>query len=297
MDNTTIFTTALIVGFSGAIMPGPLLTVTVMQTAVKGFSAGLLIVLGHAILEALLIVILVSGLASFLMLASVKALIAMVGGVFLIYLGIGMARSAYLGSVTDGNPAFQENKSLISQDDVKTGEKAKFDEDDHSEQVTEKSFDKMKILETFGGEGIPGSCSEMKVTGFCSEMKVLGASNETEVPRAYNEMKIPGASMHPVVAGILVSLSNPFWTIWWATLGLGYITLALENGKTGLLSFYSGHILADLSWYALVSATVVGGKGFLTPSIYRGIIMVCGLFLLCLGVYFIHSGISGQITL
>ena len=252
MDNATIFTTALLVGFSGAIMPGPLLTVTVTQTAVKGFRAGLLIVLGHAILEALLVVALVLGLTSFLMQASVKSFIAVVGGVFLIYLGFDMARSAYLGKVTDGNPAFQTGKNGLN-----------------------------------SGAGQADKEAKTKLAGYVQLEQDKRAENA-------GVLNLPGASMHPVAAGILLSLSNPYWIIWWATLGLGYITLALENGKAGLLSFFSGHILADLSWYALVSAAVVGSRSFLTPRIYRGIIMVCGLFLLGLGGYFIHSGIWGH---
>ena len=51
MELLAIFTTAFVVGFSGAMMPGPLLTVTIGESARRGFSAGPLLVLGHAVLE------------------------------------------------------------------------------------------------------------------------------------------------------------------------------------------------------------------------------------------------------
>jgi threonine/homoserine/homoserine lactone efflux protein len=98
-----------------------------------------------------------------------------------------------------------------------------------------------------------------------------------------------GINMHPVMAGILVSISNPFWSIWWATIGLTYLTMALKSGTMGIASFFSGHIMADLLWYSLISAAIAGGRRFLKQSVYQTIIMFCGLFLIGLGGYFIYG--------
>ncbi|ACV61276.1 Lysine exporter protein (LYSE/YGGA) [Desulfofarcimen acetoxidans DSM 771] len=269
MDNATIFTTALLVGFSGAIMPGPLLTVTIMQTVVKGFKAGLLIVLGHAILEALLVAALVLGLASFLVQSEVKSLIAVVGGVFLIYLGFSMARSSRV-SFNAVNPSLKiEN---IWQQNV-AGE-----------------YDKQcKLRNEHYEESLPsnnGGPEKERLSHHDSRY-----NSETSFSGNIKAGGLHGVSMHPVLAGILVSLSNPYWSIWWATLGLSYITLALENGTAGLLSFFSGHILADFIWYALVAAAVAGSRNFIKPAIYRVIVLICAVFLVVLGGYFIHSGI------
>lgn len=95
--------------------------------------------------------------------------------------------------------------------------------------------------------------------------------------------------MPPVLAGIIVSLSNPYWIIWWATIGLTYITQALQIGTVGLAVFLTGHLLADLIWYSGISFAVVSGKKIIKEDIYRGILVVCGLFLIGLGVYFIYS--------
>ncbi|MDI6907878.1 MAG: lysine transporter LysE, partial [Thermoanaerobacterales bacterium] len=56
-------------------------------------------------------------------------------------------------------------------------------------------------------------------------------------------------------------------------------------------SFYTGHISADFLWYSAVAAVVAGGRRFLTPLLYRGILALCGGFLVFLGGYFIYSGI------
>lgn len=45
--------TSFVIGFSGALVPGPLFVVTVMESTKRGYIAGPLIVIGHAITEAL----------------------------------------------------------------------------------------------------------------------------------------------------------------------------------------------------------------------------------------------------
>lgn len=108
----------------------------------------------------------------------------------------------------------------------------------------------------------------------------------------------PGTSsgardLNPVLAGVLTSLSNPYWTLWWATIGLGYMVIAREKGAAGLGAFLSGHIMADLVWYSVVSSLVAGGKRWLTDSIYRRMIRVCAVALLFFALYFGWYGLNG----
>jgi len=215
-----IFSTAFLVGFSGAMMPGPLLTVTISAAARRGFAAGPLIVLGHGILEAGLVVALSLGLAGLLTGPVAAPLIALVGGLFLVYMGQGMVRDAGAGRV-----------GLV--------------------------------------------------------VDTAGAAPSAEGGAAVGR----GPGLHPVPAGVLVSLSNPYWSLWWATVGLGYITLSLHRGLLGLACFFSGHILSDLVWYSLVAAAVAGGRRFLSDRVYRAVLVVCGVFLFLLGGYFVYLGL------
>lgn len=96
----------------------------------------------------------------------------------------------------------------------------------------------------------------------------------------------------PVLGGALVSLSNPYWTIWWLTVGATFMTQSMELGLLGIGAFYIGHILADISWYSLVSFAIASGRRLVTDRVYRGIMLGCGVFLIAMGGYFFVTGVE-----
>jgi threonine/homoserine/homoserine lactone efflux protein len=100
----------------------------------------------------------------------------------------------------------------------------------------------------------------------------------------------PDRRMHPVLAGILTSLSNPYWALWWATVGLSYIALSLRLGWVGLTFFYVGHVLSDLAWYSAVSLALAMGRRLITDRTYRGLVTACAVFLVGFGLYFGYAG-------
>ena len=91
--------------------------------------------------------------------------------------------------------------------------------------------------------------------------------------------------------GALTSISNPYWLIWWATIGATYMMVSLEKSVVGISAFYVGHISADFLWYSAVAIALALGKQILSDRVYMGIIVVCGLFLVYLGIYFLYTGI------
>ncbi len=95
-----------------------------------------------------------------------------------------------------------------------------------------------------------------------------------------------------VLAGLLFSLANPYWIIWWASIGLGYILHSVKFGVLGVAVFFAGHILADLAWYTLISFGVAKGRRFFSDIFYRRLIGCCASFLLIFSCYFFYSGID-----
>ena len=95
-----------------------------------------------------------------------------------------------------------------------------------------------------------------------------------------------------VLSGVLVSIANPYWLIWWVTLGTAYLLWSLSLGTAGIASFFTCHILADFAWYALVAFIIATGRKVMTDRVYRGLLIVCGLALFGLGGYFIASAVG-----
>ena len=81
-----IFFSSMWIGFSGALMPGPLLSVAIAESYKKGVWAGPLLVLGHAIPELLLAILFTIGLDQVMHNQVVVGVIGIVGGLFLLWL-------------------------------------------------------------------------------------------------------------------------------------------------------------------------------------------------------------------
>ena len=96
----------------------------------------------------------------------------------------------------------------------------------------------------------------------------------------------------PVLDGLIASVVNPYWITWWLTIGATYVLLSLKHGAIGLPFFYIGHILSDLIWLTFVSVALSQGKRLIGERFYPGLILVCGLFLWALALWFIYSGIK-----
>jgi threonine/homoserine/homoserine lactone efflux protein len=81
-----IFFSSMLIGLSGAMMPGPMLSVCVAESYKKGFWAGPVMVVGHAIPELALAVLFSLGINKFLKDNTVKGAISVIGGLFLVWL-------------------------------------------------------------------------------------------------------------------------------------------------------------------------------------------------------------------
>ncbi|NMC45024.1 MAG: LysE family transporter [candidate division Zixibacteria bacterium] len=207
MTLVELFFMAFGVGLSGALMPGPLLTVDIAESTRRGFWTGPILVGGHAIAELVVVVALAIGLSELLASKSAFTVIGLVGGAALVAMG-GMM----FYDIIRGRLSFDPNQ--------------------------------------------PGAKSGL----------LIGK-------------------------GITTSLTNPYWIVWWATIGSAFLTKSLAHGPAGPVVFYVGHISSDLVWYTFVSFMIAIGKKLLVGKPYYILISLCALFLVYLGVKFIIDAV------
>ncbi|MGD9496469.1 MAG: LysE family transporter [Armatimonadota bacterium] len=96
MRAARIFAIAFITGFSGAMMPGPMLVLTIGQVGAHQSMAPVwAIVGGHAGLEIITVLLLMAGLRQVLQRPALRGAVSLIGGVFLAYMGIDMMVHAH----------------------------------------------------------------------------------------------------------------------------------------------------------------------------------------------------------
>jgi threonine/homoserine/homoserine lactone efflux protein len=123
---------------------------------------------------------------------------------------------------------------------------------------------------------------------------LMGGMMLRDVPRLSLKLSGNGTAplgWSPFWAGAVCSVTNPYFTLWWATIGLGLLTQSLRTlGWPGVMVFYSGHVLADLGWYSSVAGAMVWGQGYLNDTLYRSLVGLCAGALLFFGGRFVREG-------
>ena len=92
---------------------------------------------------------------------------------------------------------------------------------------------------------------------------------------------------NPYMAGLVTSAANPYFWIWWLSIGSAMVIAGLEGGLVLAGAFMVGHWTADIAWYTFVSTGVSKGKTLFSDTVYQKIMGLCGIFLILFGVYYL----------
>lgn len=196
---------AVLISLSGVMAPGPMTAITVAKGS-ESPHAGALVAIGHGIIEFPLMIAIFYGFGYLINLSYVKEAIGIVGGLFLLIMGIGMFHS-------------------INNIEVRTNKYT------HS----------------------------------------------------------------PMIAGILISLGNPYFVIWWATVGAALILRSAEFGMLWFLIFALFHWLCDFLWYSFLSVLSFKGGRFFGRKFQKYVFAICGIFLLFFSGKFIFDAMRSLI--
>ena len=182
--------------------PGPI-TVMTLSKGTESPYAGIFIALGHGVVEIPLIILISYGFGGILKISSIKGVIGLLGGLFLLKMGWGLLQGI---------------------------KQAKID-----------------------------------------------SSND---PRS------------PLMAGIILSLANPYFLIWWVTIGSILIFRSLTFGLLGFIDFIILHWSCDLFWCYFLSVLSFKGGQFFGERLQQVLFAICGVFLLLFSAKFIFDAVK-----
>lgn len=211
---------AVWISLSGVLAPGPVTAATI-AAATDRRHAGAWIAVGHAAVELPLMGLILLGIGAFFRVEAVKIAIGLLGGAFLLWMGVQTLR--HRGDSTadptddDPNPSSDPGGP------------------DHAVRA------------------------------------------DTPSPR------------HPLWTGVLLTGGNPYFLIWWATIGLALATQAAEFGAIAFAVFALVHWLCDLFWLEALSVATYQGSRLLGPRRQRIVLRVCAVGLLLFGLKFLYD--------
>ena len=95
-------------------------------------------------------------------------------------------------------------------------------------------------------------------------------------------------SRGPILAGIFLSALNPFFIIWWLTVGLKLITESIELwGFLGIIILFLFHIWMDYVWLYIVAFFASKSRNFLSNRNYKILVISLAIVLIYFGLRFL----------
>ena len=201
--NLAIFlSSAVMISLSGVLSPGPMTAAALQQGSRSAFT-GIYIALGHAVIEMPLIFLIYLGVGNVLHIEGVRITIGIAGGIYLLFIGIGLLRPQVNGE----------------------------------------------------------------------------SDKDTSTPSSF-------------FSGIFLSGGNPYFLLWWVTIGAGLGIGAARFGLVGLILFAALHWLCDLVWYSFLSFASFKGIKMFGAGLYKKVSVICGLAMLFYGGAFIVNALN-----
>jgi len=97
------------------------------------------------------------------------------------------------------------------------------------------------------------------------------------------------------LVGVIMTIANPYWFLWWATIGAALILFAMELGLVGLAVFAAVHVSCDIGWDYFVSYSVNRSTSFWKGRTHEYVFIICGAIMIVFGIYFFGSPIYGML--
>ncbi|MEN6383866.1 MAG: LysE family transporter [Phycisphaerales bacterium] len=107
----------------------------------------------------------------------------------------------------------------------------------------------------------------------------------------YHETKSASNSARPFMTGFVLSATNPYFILWWATVGLNLAKDAANLGILAIILFAIVHSLCDLFWLEFISLASYKGSRLLNGKNQKRILVACAAAIIFFGFYFIYKSV------
>ncbi|MBN1497851.1 MAG: LysE family transporter [Spirochaetes bacterium] len=95
----------------------------------------------------------------------------------------------------------------------------------------------------------------------------------------------------PLYAGMFLTAANPYFLIWWATVGASMVMQAAGFGTAGLVIFMIMHWFCDLGWSWFMSTLSFKGGRFFGKKFQKWVFAVSGVLLMVFAGKFIYEAV------
>ena len=98
------------------------------------------------------------------------------------------------------------------------------------------------------------------------------------------------------LSGIIMSAANPYFILWWATIGATLIAGAVKFGPIMLPIFAAVHLSCDFAWNYLLSYSVYKSKKIWNERWHRYLFVASGGIMVFFGLYFLASSVQSLLA-
>ncbi|WGM88766.1 MAG: LysE family transporter [Candidatus Bathyarchaeum tardum] len=118
------------------------------------------------------------------------------------------------------------------------------------------------------------------VFGFMQIRSSINQTEQTNLTKSTNK--------NLLLLGLALTGLNPYFILWWLTIGASLILMALEfAGLCGVILMYIFHVWVDYAWLTLLAGFAKKGAKILQFKWYRLMIAVFGAVLIYFGASFL----------
>jgi threonine/homoserine/homoserine lactone efflux protein len=130
-----------------------------------------------------------------------------------------------------------------------------------------------------------GLVGGIAILGFAA-MQIIGVIKR-------NEPKPVEGQRGPFIAGVALTALNPFFLLWWLTVGLKLVSDSAAFGFAGGIALLFGlHIWMDYAWLAATAYLASKGGSVIKSKYYPLLLLVLAAVLAYYGVYFIINAVA-----